>query len=448
MVTQYLRGQLRNSREGVSMKPVIKIIACFLAVVLIAAAEFIPKLGVAKELSAKIHRGSGRDLIIEYLRACDLFGWNKSGLRTMPGLYTRAAAYDGLCVAPGGIADEAANMIRKSFKENAFGAMIVGVWRDGKPLVVGALGESMTGVPATIDMQHRIGNVSASFLTTLFLQLVDEGVLALDDRLANWFPELPDADVITLEQLARSMTGYAHHPSTEAFVTAFYKNPFQAWKPEDLIAFGTAAGTAFEPGTDWMFSDTNLLILGEVIEAETGRSTHELIEERIIRPLRLYNTTSPQTAELSEPVLHGFTGERGVWEDATYWNPTWVPYGGDMASNQKDIARWMKVLANGTLLSKESRIAQLAPTTVGLGPNTNTLYYVMGFGVTNGWLFFNPSLQGYQASVGHQPDANITIVIYITRTPQADESARKDMTLFQSLGELLAPHNPPALPNR
>jgi len=413
-----------------------------------AAAALIPKFGVAKEVRAEIYRGPGRDLIIEYLRTCHLFEWKKHDSRMITGLYAKAAAYDGLCVAPGGTAGEAANMIRKSFEENAFGAMIAGVWSNGKPVVVGALGESMTGVPATIDMVHRIGNVSAPFLTTLFLQLVDEGVLSLDDRLANWFPELPDAEVITLEQLARSMTGYAHHPSTEAFVTAFYEDPFRAWKAEELIGFGTADGTAFEPGTGWMFSDTNLLILGEVIEAETGRSTHELIEERIIRPLRLYNTTSPRTAELSEPVLHGFTDERGVWEDATYWNPTWVPYGGDMASNQKDIARWIKVLASGALLSKESRVAQLAPTTVGLGPNTEDLYYAMGFGVTNGWVFANPSLQGYRASVGHQPDANVTIVIYVTRTQQADESARQDMALFQSLGELLAPHNPPALPPR
>jgi D-alanyl-D-alanine carboxypeptidase len=354
----------------------------------------------------------------------------------------------GLCVAFGETAEEVAALISTSFREARFEAMIVGVWKDGKPVVVGALGDSMTGVAATIDMHHRIGNVSAPFLTTVFMQLVDEGVLALDDPLSKWFPDVPEAEKVTLEQLARSMSGYEHHPSNEAFLEALDEDPFRAWEPEELITFGTAGGTAFEPGTGFQFSDTNLLLLGEVIAKETGTSTHELIKERIIEPLGLDNTTSPQTAEQAEPVLHGYTDEREVWEDATYWNPSWVPYGGDMASNQRDVARWMEALAAGDLLSQEAHEELLAPVTVGLGPNTQDLYYAMGVGVTNGWVFANPSLQGYQAAVGREPDADATIVIYASRTPEADESARQDMTLFQSLGELLAPEQPPAMPSR
>jgi hypothetical protein len=108
----------------------------------------------------------------------------------------------------------------------------------------------------------------------------------------------------------------------------------------------------------------------------------------------------------------------------------------------------MEALAAGDLLSQEAHEELLAPVTVGLGPNTQDLYYAMGVGVTNGWVFANPSLQGYQAAVGREPDADATIVIYASRTPEADESARQDMTLFQSLGELLAPEQPPAMPSR
>jgi hypothetical protein len=70
---------------------------------------------------------------------------------------------------------------------------------------------------------------------------------------------------------------------------------------------------------------------------------------------------------------------------------------------------------------------------------------VYRFGVTNGWLFANPGLQGYRASVGHQPDADVTLVIFVTRKREADAESRQDMALFQSLAELLAPDNPPAL---
>jgi D-alanyl-D-alanine carboxypeptidase len=420
-----------------------------LAISLLAATAINARDSVAGDWKTDTDQGPFGDAFAEEQGPCQFVESSTGDSRSALGQCPRGVAEDGLCVAPGAVADKAAHLIRDSFETHAFGAMIVGVWREGRPVVVGALGESMTGVPATTDMVHRIGNVSAPFLTTVFLQLVDEGVLALDDRLAKWFPELPKAHLITLEQLARSMTGYAHHPATDDFQSAFYEDPFRAWKPEELIDFGTADGTAFEPGTGWMFSDTNLLILGEVIAAATRQSTHKLIEQRIIRPLHLHSTTSPRTAQLSEPTLHGFTHERGVLEDATYWNPTWVPYAGDMASNQADVACWMKVLASGSLLSPDSRIEQTAPTTVGLGTNTADRYYAMGFGVTNGWVFANPSLQGYQGSIGHQPDVDVTIVIYVTRTRGADDTVRHDMSLFQSLGQLLAPGRPPAaLPAR
>lgn len=268
---------------------------------------------------------------------------------------------DRLCVGTSDEAEESASLIRAFFDDGDFNAVIVGVWQDEEPVVVGALGESMTDVPATVDMHHRIGNISAPFLTTVFLQLVDEGVLAIDDTLDTWYPDLPAADQITLADLARSTSGYEHHPATDGFLEAFYADPFQHWSPDELIAFGTADGTSFEPGTDWQFSDTNLLILGEVLEAATGESTHEMIRERIIEPEGLDNTTTPETALLADPVLHGFTDERGVWEEATFWNPTWVPYGGDMASNQEDVARWIEMVARGDLLPPELHEEQVGP---------------------------------------------------------------------------------------
>ena len=357
---------------------------------------------------------------------------------------TAAEPERGLCVADDAQSRELADLIHTAFEEGRMGALVVGVWRDGQPLVTGGLGESMTGVPATVDMSHRIGNVSASFLTTLFLQLVDEGELHLDDRLSDWYPDLPGADRVTLGDLSRSTSGYRHHPATDGFLAAFDDDPFRAWDPAQLIAYGTAGGPEFTPGTDWQFSDTNLLLLGEVIRAQTGVSTHELITERILEPLGLDSTTSPSDARLAEPVLHAYTAERGVWEDATFWNPQWVPYGGDMASTQSDLATWLPALAAGELLSADALTEMTAPVTVGLGPNTDSLYYAMGLGMTNGWMFFNPSLQGYSAAVGIHPDEDVMIVMYATRRQDADQDARPEQALFVDVGTRLAPNAAPS----
>ena len=82
---------------------------------------------------------------------------------------------------------------------------IFGVWKDGRRLASGALGESRPGVAATRGDHFRIGNATESLIVTLLLQLVDDGRLNLDDPLSNWFPSLPGAQQVTLGMLAKHL---------------------------------------------------------------------------------------------------------------------------------------------------------------------------------------------------------------------------------------------------
>jgi D-alanyl-D-alanine carboxypeptidase len=348
----------------------------------------------------------------------------------------------GLCVAGGDQAREAAEIVRSTFEAESLGAVVVGVWKEGEPVVVGALGETLTGVPATADMHHRAGNISAAMLTTVMLQQVEAGELALDDPLSTWFPELPAADQITVEMLANSTSGYEHYTILDSFQQAFYADPFRKWDTDEVIAFGVGDGPLFPPGTSWKFSDTNLLILGQVLEAATGRPVAELIQEGVLDPLGMDDTVPPLDAALPAPVLHSYTSERGVWEEATFWDPSWTEYAGGMGSNQEDLRVFVEAVASGELLSEESHDAQLAPTTVGLGTNTAERYYAMGVPVVNGWVFTNPALQGYRGALGHLESQDLTIVVYNTLTPAADPEKRQATLVFEALSALLAPDQP------
>ena len=96
----------------------------------------------------------------------------------------------------------------RAMEEHDLKAVLVRVTQDGEEVATVALGESMTGVPATKDMHFRSGAVAISYLGTVLLQLVDEDVIELDDTIDAWLPELPAADRITLRMLANSTSGY------------------------------------------------------------------------------------------------------------------------------------------------------------------------------------------------------------------------------------------------
>jgi CubicO group peptidase (beta-lactamase class C family) len=79
-------------------------------------------------------------------------------------------------------------LVREAMTKYALNAVIVRVTVDGQEVVTAALGESMTGVPATTDMHFRNGAVAISYVSTLLLTLVDDGVLRLDDRSRSGCP--------------------------------------------------------------------------------------------------------------------------------------------------------------------------------------------------------------------------------------------------------------------
>src|SRR5918995_6324992 len=111
----------------------------------------------------------------------------------------------------GANAQEVRSAAERAMKDNHLKAVLVRVTQDGEEVATVALGESMTGVPATEEMHFRNGAVAFSYLGTVLLQLVDEGKVALDDTIDAWLSDLPSADKITLRMLANSTSGYVDY---------------------------------------------------------------------------------------------------------------------------------------------------------------------------------------------------------------------------------------------
>jgi CubicO group peptidase (beta-lactamase class C family) len=151
-------------------------------------------------------------------------------------------------------------------------AVILRVTVDGKEIVTQAVGDSMTGVPASTDMHFRNGAVAISYVSTLLLRLVDEKKLSLDDKLSKWLPDFPQAQRVTLGQLAQMTSGYPDYViGNQQFDNASYANPFQQWTTQDILAQVSARQLLYEPGTNWNYAHTNYVLLGLALEKATGQ---------------------------------------------------------------------------------------------------------------------------------------------------------------------------------
>jgi D-alanyl-D-alanine carboxypeptidase len=281
------------------------------------------------------------------------------------------------------VASRIDEIVRKIIAEKDLKAVIAGVAVSGEPVLTKAWGESMTGVPATQDMHFRNGSVAIAYLGVLALQLQEKGMLSLDDKPSKWFTDYPKADRITLAMLLNATSGYADYVNMK--VLPLYKDPFRSWQPDELIALALKQPMVCEPGTCFAYAHTNFVILGNVLEKATGRGVAELIRDGILVPLGLNDTRSEQTAVIQEPVLHGFDDERGIYEDSTYWDPSWtLARGAVMTSNVADILKSAEAIGTGALISPDSFKLQLAPTTAKLKPWSETRFYGLGTFVVDG----------------------------------------------------------------
>ncbi len=318
-------------------------------------------------------------------------------------------------------------------------AMLVTIRQGERELLSLALGESMTGVPASLDDHVRIGGVSELFWGTLVMRLVERGDIRLEDKVSKWLPDLYASDEVTLGMLLKNLGGYKDYVVDEEFIQATLENPFRAFTRDEIIAYAVKDKQLnFAPGTQSKYSHTEFSIMGLAIEKATGKSMKELYEELVFKPAGLTNTGYVTNASLPEPVLHAFSSDRGVYEDCTFWSPAWTGDSGPLYSTLGDLAKWAPIHGKGQLLSPASQAHLISKPDV---PGRDDLYFASGFIVANGWYCQNPSFNGYSGAYGYLPEQDLTVIVYTTQSSNP-ESDRQAFTIFKGVVSSLTPARP------
>ncbi|CQD04973.1 lipoprotein LpqK [Mycobacterium lentiflavum] len=369
-------------------------------------------------------------------------------------------------------ADAVMRVVGNFMTQTHLKAVIVRVTVDGKEVVTRAVGDSMTGVPATTDMHFRNGAVAISYVSTLLLKLVDQKKLSLEDRLSKWLPEFPNSGRVTLGQLAQMTSGYPDYViGNEQFANESYANPFQQWTTQDILAQISGRPLLYEPGTNWNYAHTNYVLLGLALERATGQDMPTLLANEVLGPLGLKHTANSETAEIPWPVLHTFSSERRqslkipagkpFYEESTYWNPSWtITHGAIETTNIDDMEATAVGIGSGKLLSGDSYQRMVSTALRGkthAQPGCPTCFdqsegytYGLGIIVSGDWLMQNPLFSGCAGVEAYLPARKIAIAVVVTYAPEAFDdqgnySNQADI-LFRKIGAVMAPNAAPPMP--
>lgn len=185
-------------------------------------------------------------------------------------------------------------------------------------------------IPAAAGTVYRIGSLTKSFTAALAVRFVQQGKLALDAPIAQYVP-VPWKQPITIEELLAQTSGIPSYSDSTALSRS------GTYTPAQLVDAVAALPLAFEPGTQYAYSNTNYVLLGMALERVGGMPYAQLLQSQLIDPLGL-----TQTRYGDQP------DEAAGYARDTLNSPvpaSSTPYAyaaAGMTSNVLDLARWLQ----------------------------------------------------------------------------------------------------------
>lgn len=198
----------------------------------------------------------------------------------------------------------------------------------------------------------QVGSITKQFTAAVILKLQEMHQLSMQDRLGKYFPELPFAEKVTIEQLLSHTAGIFNYTNDADFM----KN--EAVRPasrEKLFSLFKDKPLEFEPGTRFNYSNSGYLLLGFIIEKITGQSYYEAVRALIFEPLRMRHSGSDFTHLQSPDKATGYLDLSGkTVNPADIVDSTASFAAGAIYSTVGDLYRWHNALYGEQIIRQSS----------------------------------------------------------------------------------------------
>jgi len=235
----------------------------------------------------------------------------------------------------------------------------------------------------------------------MIMQLIEDGKITLDTKLAKFFPKVPNAEIITIGQMLN------HHSGIKTFTSgsAFKKLSRSTQAAETIIGMIEGHDSAFAPGLKGDYSNSNFYLLGHIIEQVTGHSYQDNLSSRITDKLGLQNTYYGGKITRENNEVSSYSWRKDKWRKETETNTSVLFSAGAIVSTTADLNRFIYALFEEELLTKDS-ISSMLEIEDGFGKAIfrKKIAGVESFG-------HNGKIDGFHSKLSYLPSAGIGIAI-------------------------------------
>jgi D-alanyl-D-alanine carboxypeptidase len=276
----------------------------------------------------------------------------------------------------------------------------VAVSEKGKLLYSRAIGmRSIEGnLKSDESTVYHIGSISKSYTATIILQMVDEGRLSLNDKLAIYFSEIPNSENITIEQLLRHQSGLVNFTSLPDYTDYMLTSQSR----EQMLERFVANGIEFKEGTQTSYSNTNYVLLSFIAEDIDKSSFNEIVSNRIAKPLGLKRTYINNQIDVSKGEAESYV-KIGKWTKSTETHSS-IPLGaGAIQTTPTELNIFYQNVFHSNLLT-EASLARMTEIKEGFGLGLFTFPFNgrTAYGHTGG-------IDAFQSMAGHFREEQLTV---------------------------------------
>jgi len=237
--------------------------------------------------------------------------------------------------------------------EYEFDGMIVYVDEADKPPAFYTAGwkNRENKIPADPQALFKIGSISKLYVAVAVAKMANDKSLSLDKTLADYLPELVGrieyAEKITLRMMVQHRSGIPNFTDYPGYWD--WDTPMKSSKESlDLVLDKPAD---FKPDKRYNYSNTNYLLIGEILDKTLGYSHHQYIKKEVLKPLELDNTYSLLSEVDLEEVASGYYV--GYEEDMKLYD--FVDTSGSMVATAEDVGIFLRALNDGSLLNEDEQ---------------------------------------------------------------------------------------------
>jgi D-alanyl-D-alanine carboxypeptidase len=231
-------------------------------------------------------------------------------------------------------------------------AVVTLVEQDGQRVVVASGHAQVGGRLASPEDRFWVGSVTKTFVAVVVMQLVAQHRIRLNDTVHRYLPgRLRYGRKIRIRQLLNHSSGLPDYMLHEPWSSTIFRNPRAVIPAKKLISSVAKLPLEYRPGSQATYSNTNYLVLGEVLERVTHRSAANLLQRRIFTPLGLDHTAFESGRRPLPPdQMHGYDIRVTPPQDVSLHRLGGPWADGAVVSSARDLAVFFGALLRGELV--------------------------------------------------------------------------------------------------